>query len=164
MKLSLNFLCFYFSLIFSSHAFGKYKVELINQTKQDLIYNHSFEVNSIVPSFSVLLLEAKKKTHIQENEVVTFNNNRISFYDTEQPCSWITFFGVDYPHGWGLTIKINGKDVGTICANKKMLVDPTIQARLEYFKNDNEDNYLRFSNIGWWQNSDKLPKTITISL
>ncbi|MGY3805401.1 hypothetical protein ACWNT8_15160 [Pigmentibacter ruber] len=164
MKFSLNFFCFYFSLIFSSYAFGKYKVELINQTKQDLIYNHTYEISSIVPSFAVLILEAKKKTHIQDNEAISFNNFRISFYDTEQPCSLITFFGVDYPHGWGLTIKINGKEMGTICANKKMLVDPTIQARLEYFKNDNEDNYLRFSNIGWWQNSDKLPRTITIPL
>lgn len=161
-----TFLCFSFSLINSSKAYSYFKVELINQTNYDMLYNHSFDINTVAPAFTIYVLEPKKKTDIQKNEIISFNNQKITFTDTEIPCSWIKFFGNDYPHGWGLNLKVNDKDVGTICANKKMLVDPTIQARLEYFKNETEtaESFLKFSNIGWWQSNEKFPRSIIVKL
>ncbi len=162
LKIVLGFIL---SFIVINKAYSYFKVELINQTNYDLLYNHSFDINTVAPAFSIYVLEAKKKTDIQKNETISFNNQKISFIDTEIPCAWIKLFGLDHPHGWGLTIKVNGKEVGTICANKKVLIDPIIQARLEYFKAENEDSYLKFSNIGWWQqNNEKFPRSIVIKL
>ena len=165
MKLALIKILISFALLTSTYeAQAYFKVELLNLTGQTILYSHSFESNSGIHLAGNYNLENNKKTDICKDEEVTLEGNKIVFIDTSIPCAWIKFWGINYAHGWGLTIKLNGKEAGTICANKKMMLDPLTHSRLEFYKDDKEYSYVKFSNVGWWEDGSKFPISVTLKL
>lgn len=135
------------------------------------------EANSKRVSSKIYALENGKKFEIN---VSTFDDNpvdysylnefalkmdskyKIVFYETSIPCQWITYPIIGtYAYGWGVTLKINNKKVGTICVNKREIIEfgANIYSDLEYYK-ENENYYIKFSNTGSWPSNQIFPVEI----
>ena len=87
------------------------------------------------------------------------------FYSLINECSWIHTFGIiKKVHGFGLTIYLNDKEIGTICANKYSILDYQVNSILEFYRTSENKKFLKFSNIGWWENNTVYPTSIDIKL
>ena len=88
--------------------------------------------NNIYDNYSI------DKVQFNDNEYLILHfSYTIKFEDTNIPCSWVNLYGVNYEHGWGLTVILNDREVGTICINKKFIIDTKARAILEYYQNAN---------------------------
>ena len=94
-----------------------------------------------------------------------YRHYKISFKYLNLECSWIHSLGVfKKPHGWALSIFINDKNSGTICANKYSIFDPLINSSLEFFRTKDNQKKLQFKNLGWWINGELYPTILEYNL
>ncbi|WP_397602063.1 hypothetical protein [Silvanigrella sp.] len=158
--------------------YSQFIVSIVNRSVSSLDIVHP-EANIFVTNLfrgSTPLIEIKNTTHLLLDEFFNIQNDssfyidqkkyKINiFYSSINECSWIHTFGIiKKPHGFGLTVYINDKESGTICANKYSILDFQVNSILEFYKTNENKKFLKFSNTGWWENNTVYPTSIDIKL
>lgn len=170
MNIFLKYTSIFFLLLISSFsAYANVKVKFINSTKETIKYDHEMkELGSLVNvtfKNNSYFLEAKKSVSIFAGDSFVLENKyNIEFMNSYLVCSFIHILGSPFAHGWGVFIKINGKESGIICANKTTVIDISNHANIEYAKDLNDESYLNFYNTGWWENNALFPTSMQIAL
>ncbi len=169
---------FYYIIFFSTK--NLFTIYCIYLNKSDIYLDivHPEENVFITNLFrgSTPIIEIKNTSYLLRNEFFNIQNDssfyidqkkyKINiFYSSINECSWIHTFGyIKKPHGFGLTIYINDKESGTICANKYSILDYQVNSTLEFYKTSENKKSLKFSNVGWWENNTVYPTSIEINL
>ncbi|WP_397599869.1 hypothetical protein [Silvanigrella sp.] len=151
-------------LFYSIHTHAYFQVDVINSTGQTISYSLFTSQNSDYSLGNKYNLDHKKKMDICDNEEILIENKKFTFVETFKPCSEINILGTNFIKGSGLTIKLNGKEIGTICAFKKTMLNPALHAQLEYFKDAKNQVFIKFSNVGWGEDSNIYPTSINLNL
>lgn len=114
-----------------------------------------------------------KRDILQKNQIFSSKGNKrviinnkylIEFKETTTPCSWVSTLGITYSHGWGMKLFINRDEIGTICANKKSVIDPSTHSDFHFSKDKEGNSFFHFFNTGWWSNNSVFPTSITKKL
>jgi hypothetical protein len=163
---------------FPLKIYAQFIVSILNKSDTYLDIVHP-EENVIVTNLfrgSTPIIEIKNTSYLLRDEFFNIQNDNSFyidqkkykvniFYSSNNECSWIHTFGyIKKPHGFGLTIYINDKESGTICANKYSIIDYQINSTLEFYKTSENKKSLKFSNVGWWENNTVYPTSIEINL
>ncbi|KAB8037651.1 hypothetical protein GCL60_10780 [Silvanigrella paludirubra] len=151
-------------LFYSFQTYAYFQVDVINATGQTISYSLFTSQNSDYSLGNKYNLDNKKKMDICDNEEILIDNKKFSFIENFKSCSEMNILGTIFIKGSGLTIKVNGKEMGTICAFKKTMLDPALHAQLEYFKDSKNQVYIKFSNVGWGEDSNIYPTFINLKL
>lgn len=67
-------------------------------------------------------------------------------------------------HGVGVSVFLNDEFKGTVCANKKSVLDIKYNLKLTFQKDPFNVSYIQIINNGWWVSEDVYPKILTIKL
>lgn len=152
-------------MFFCKFASASYKVEFLNSTGRTV--NYLVEVGNVITSnlFSDLTLRSGKVLNLYTNEQIIIDSSfKVEFIDTHISCSWISILGKSFSHGWGISLLVNKVNVGTICANKKSVIDFYAHAKLQYYNDESGGEFLNFDSSGWWMNSNIYPTSIKYKL
>ncbi|WP_397601207.1 hypothetical protein [Silvanigrella sp.] len=165
MKKHILHLIYICILFFSFHCYGSFKVEFYNNYEDSQLLIQRVFTNRDVPISEIFLANKDDKVLLNDNGyfIIHFTYT-IKFEDTNIPCSWVNLYGVNYANGWGIKMILNDSEVGTICINKKFIIDTKARAILEYYQGHDKKTYLKFYNDGWWQNSNSFPNSLNIKL
>ncbi|WP_397599868.1 hypothetical protein [Silvanigrella sp.] len=160
MKLVLKKLIYSSFLFYSLNCSASYHVQFLNNYDNNVVVMQKINLTDKNKSAVYILNQGEVNSFSDYDYLLLQFKHRLNFVDTNTPCSWIQIFGGKYPHGWGLSLVINEIEIGTICANKKFLIDKSTNAKIEFIRGDDNKIQGKFYNIGWWQNSELLPNSI----
>lgn len=162
-------------ITFTNHnfAFALFKIEFINYSNLKIYFIHynlansqsTFEIPSEFVS-ELQSLDSGEKLRLKPlDHIILENKYKISFTTQQTECSWIHIFSKKKKaHGWDISIYVNDKHKGTICANKKSILDYEMNARLSFLKDLNHISFLQFYNLGWWPNDSIFPNSLNVKL
>lgn len=154
-------------LLFSKNIFAFTEIELVNY-----YYNPvKIEIGSMIDKTKVdnnifkETLTQEKRVYLTQNDYVLIENNKIYFKIDFTICGAIDVLGVrKVQHGQGLSIYLNDVFKGTICANKKSVIDYKYNAKLTINKDSENNYYVQFINNGWWNSEEIFPISYTFPL
>jgi len=165
MKKHILYMIYTNILFFSLNCYGSFNIEFYNNYENSQLFIQKVYTNRDLPVSEVFLVNKDDKVQLNDNEYLILHfSYTIKFEDTNIPCSWVNLYGVNYEHGWGLTVILNDREVGTICINKKFIIDTKARAILKYYQGVDKKTYLKIYNNGWWQNSKTYQNSLNIKL
>lgn len=164
MKLILRKSIYSLSIFYSFNCFASYSVRFISNYDENVLVLQKINVLDKSKNLITMLYRGDSHSYSEYDYLLLQFKDKISFVDTNTPCSWVQIFSSRYAHGWGLKMYINDTEMGTICANRKFIIDTKINAKVEFYKGDDNKLYAKFYNDGWWQNSDVFPNSIDFKI
>lgn len=112
------------------------------------------------------ILEIEQRKYFTTNSfIIIENKNILTFMVNGVMCAYTNFLGTrPMTHGVGVNVFLNDEYKGTVCANKKSILDIKYNLKLTFQKDPFNVAYIQIINNGWWVSEEVYPKILTIKL
>ena len=147
--------------------YGYTEIELVNYFYDPIKIEISSNKETLKTENNVYKenLTHEKRIYLTQNDYFIIENNKINFKVDNIMCAYVYVFGLHKKlHGRGISIYLNDEFKGTICANKKSIIDYKFNAKLTFNKDSDNNSYVQFINNGWWNSEETFPLSYTFPL